>query len=326
MDASSVFHRGELAVQARFDEVEIAARNGRAISDSIMRGAWRFVSEQVLVVLGTVDDAGAPRTSMLVGEPGFAEVVEPRRLTIELARLAAPPAPEVIAGLSRDPRVGLLFIEFATRRRLRVNGRARVEGGALVVDVDEAFPNCPKYIQSRTPSAVLRSSPNDAAVRTSSHLEAHQLERVRAADTFFIASSAPGGNVDVSHRGGPPGFVDVSPGRLAIPDYAGNHMYNTLGNLELDARASLLFVDFGGARGAHDAPRTELELEGTVSIEARAGTPFDSTGGTGRWWTFTIARVHERQSRGELTWSAPSPSPHLPLVLPTVAPPSMPGA
>jgi hypothetical protein len=324
MDASSVFHAGELAVQARFDEVEIAARNGRAISNSIMRGAWRFVNEQVLVVLGTVDDAGAPRTSLLVGEPGFAAVVEPRRLTIELARLAAPPEPQLLARSSRDARVGLLFIEFATRRRLRVNGRAHLHDGTLVVDVEEAYPNCPKYIQARTPGTAVRSDPSNAAVRTFRHLELDHIERVRAADTFFVTSAAPGGNLDVSHRGGPPGFVRASPHELVIPDYAGNHMYNTLGNLELDQRASILFVDFGGVRGAHAAPRTELELEGTVVLESGATPPFDATGGTGRWWTFQIAGILERPSRGELAFGPPSPSPHLPLVLPTEAPPPMP--
>src|SRR5262249_24476065 len=54
-----------------------------------------------------------------------------------------------------------------------------------------------------------------------------------------------GDGVDVSHRGGRPGFVRLgSDGLLTIPDYLGNFLFNTLGNVERDRRAGLLFVDF----------------------------------------------------------------------------------
>jgi ferredoxin-NADP reductase/MOSC domain-containing protein YiiM len=73
---------------------------------------------------------------------------------------------------------------------------------------------------------------------------------IAGADTFFIASQASGtgastDGIDVSHRGGPRGFVIVAHESLLLfPDYAGNGMFNTLGNLQLDPRSGLLFIDF----------------------------------------------------------------------------------
>ena len=69
------------------------------------------------------------------------------------------------------------------------------------------------------------------------------------ADTFFVASYADNENgarrVDVSHRGGRPGFVHVAEdGVLTIPDYAGNLFFNTLGNLLLNPRGGLVFAGF----------------------------------------------------------------------------------
>src|SRR5258708_29495977 len=93
------------------------------------------------------------------------------------------------------------------------------------------------------------------------------------ADTFFIASRSPqldpmesSQGLDVSHRGGLPGFVRVvSQNEVCFPDFSGNLLFNTLGNLEADARAGLLFIDFrsggllhiiGRARICWDVPET----------------------------------------------------------------------
>jgi ferredoxin-NADP reductase len=89
-------------------------------------------------------------------------------------------------------------------------------------------------------------------VREETDRFAGDLQRaVEGADTFFIATGhrgegeAPAFGMDASHRGGAAGFVRVAGERsLLIPDYAGNNHFNTLGNLELDSRAGLLFVDF----------------------------------------------------------------------------------
>ena len=81
---------------------------------------------------------------------------------------------------------------------------------------------------------------------------------LEAADTFFIASTGGEYGVDVSHRGGPPGFVGVEGATLTVPDYQGNRYFNTLGNLMLDPRAALLVVGFDSG--------DVLELRGRAEI------------------------------------------------------------
>ena len=67
---------------------------------------------------------------------------------------------------------------------------------------------------------------------------------IRRTDTFFLATLHPAEGADASHRGGMPGFVRVEGNRLTWPDYAGNLMYNTLGNIAVHPRAGLLVPDF----------------------------------------------------------------------------------
>ena len=62
---------------------------------------------------------------------------------------------------------------------------------------------------------------------------------------FFLATCDAHGQPDVSHKGGRPGFVRVLDQRtLAFPSYDGNGMFRSLGNLSVQPRVALLFVDF----------------------------------------------------------------------------------
>jgi uncharacterized protein len=99
-----------------------------------------------------------------------------------------------------------------------------------------------------------------------SHLGDSEVDFIAEADTFFIASRSaqldrdePSQGLDVSHRGGLPGFVQVvSPTELCFPDFSGNLLFNTLGNLEVDARAGLLFIDFQTGRMLHIIGRARI--------------------------------------------------------------------
>ena len=62
---------------------------------------------------------------------------------------------------------------------------------------------------------------------------------------FFLATADEHGQPDVSYKGGAPGFVQVLDERtLAFPSYDGNGMFRSLGNIRLNPRVSLLFIDF----------------------------------------------------------------------------------
>ncbi len=235
------FHEGERAVQDRAGVAGMAAKVGRSIHPSVPPWAGDFLSEQPFVVLASRDREGRAWASVLHGVPGF--VRSPDERTLEIDALPSPGDP-LATNLVAGAPVGVLIIDPSTRRRLRVNGVASGVGPPLRVTVAECFANCPKYIQQRA----LAPAPAEGAAgetRRTAALSPAQRTRIARADTFFVASQHARAGLDASHRGGNPGFVEVVDERhLAWPDYSGNTMFQTLGNLTSDPRAGLLFVDF----------------------------------------------------------------------------------
>jgi predicted pyridoxine 5'-phosphate oxidase superfamily flavin-nucleotide-binding protein len=251
------YHPGELAVQERAGVRERAARTGGAVRREIPEAARAFLAERRSVVLAVADALGRPWASVLAGPAGFARVAGPHTLRLE----AMPPAGDPLADAADGAVVGLLAIDLATRRRMRVNGRLGRAAGALLIDADQVYANCPKYIQPRD-AELMPPLGADSAHRSNRLTEA-QREWIRRADTFFVATLNPGEGADASHRGGAPGFVTVSGDRLVWPDYAGNMMFNTLGNITAHPRAGVLFPDF--------ATGGMLLLTGRAAIDWDAG-------------------------------------------------------
>jgi uncharacterized protein len=77
---------------------------------------------------------------------------------------------------------------------------------------------------------------------------------------FFLATADAEGRPDCSFKGGPPGFVRVTgDSELAFPDYDGNGMFKSLGNLLVNANVGLLFIDL------HERPR-RLRVNGSAAV------------------------------------------------------------
>ncbi len=308
MRIDNPFHEGEIQAQERAGEFDEGARNGRVLADSIMKGALKFVAQQSMVVLGSVDDEQGVWASVLFGPPGFVTAPDERRVEFDLSRTGINEHDPFWKNIQHNPRIGALFLELATRRRLRINGTvARPTFDRLTLDVAECFPNCPKYIQRRH---VQIDSANDTEAAPHQLLEgeslgADQSPLIAASDTFFVASAHPQRGVDVSHRGGPPGFVQVVDERtLRIPDYVGNSMFNTLGNFTVNPRAGLVFLDF-------ERNRT-LQLTGRAEILWDQQDAAGRTGGTQRFWTLRIDRWRESETHARLRWEFLDYSPHNP--------------
>jgi predicted pyridoxine 5'-phosphate oxidase superfamily flavin-nucleotide-binding protein len=268
MSAVWDYHDGERAVQARAGVQVQAERNGRGIRRSIPDVAAEFLAERRFVVAGSIGDDGRVWCSLLVGGPGFLVAADEHTLVVE----AMPASTDPLASVEVGDQIGLLAIEPATRRRMRVNGAVQeVRADALVVAADEVISNCPRHITRRPVDAVVTANAGSPhrPVQVADHLSTEQVWNVATADTFFLATTAPDGRgVDASHRGGEPGFVTVVDDRhLAWPDFNGNAMFMTLGNLELDPRAGLVVVDW--ETGA------TLQLSGTARVEWRS--PDDRT-------------------------------------------------
>lgn len=272
---SGPFHPGELAVQRQAGVAAMASRIGNGIHDTIPPAAADFLADRTWVVLATTDAHGRPWASVVSGPAGFATVLEGIGGESGV-RLSTRPVQDdpLVANLGVARHVGLLAIDLRTRRRMRVNGRlVAASGEAIVLVADQVYSNCPKYIQRRVtddPRAANGEAPT--AVRAAA-LTPEQREWIRMADTFFVGTTNPGEGADASHRGGAPGFVEVAGERIRWPDYPGNMMFNTLGNIEASGMAGLLFPDFatghallvtGKARidwSARSAPAIERAVE-----------------------------------------------------------------
>lgn len=83
---------------------------------------------------------------------------------------------------------------------------------------------------------------------------------------FFFLATAAGGNTDCSFKGGAPGFVRVTgPRQLIFPDYDGNRMYKSLGNILENPKVGLLFMKFGAEEG-QGALYLRLRINGSASL------------------------------------------------------------
>lgn len=266
--ASSPFHQGEQAVQARLgvrDRVEGIGR--RVIRDHLPEQHRQFYAMLPFLLVGSVDAQGRPWASILAGPPGFVSSPDPRQLAIA----ARPPFGDPLnKTLVAGGKVGVLGLQPETRRRNRLSGRLEaVTADGFAIAVDQTFGNCPQYIQSRAVQFLPDRARPDRAPPVHAFDIPDPASRglIERADTFFIATAAPGEDgtrgADVSHRGGRPGFIGFEDERtLIFPDYSGNLHFNTIGNLALDPRAGLLFIDFEQGNLVYLTGRAEIVWEG----------------------------------------------------------------
>jgi uncharacterized protein len=245
----SPFHAGELAIQARFGAQERMDKQARRmVRDYLPEQHQQFFAQLSYLIVGTVDTVGNLWASILVGEPGFLSSPNQHTLRVTAQPLFGDPLSTTFA---EGMDIGLLGIELHTRRRNRLNGTiTAIHADSFDVHVGQSFGNCPQYIQARM-FELVESDSTIPTVHQFTTLGAEERAIIKAADTFFIAtayqaeSAGAARGVDVSHRGGKPGFVRIDDdGTLTVPDFSGNCHFNTFGNLELNPRAGLLFIDF----------------------------------------------------------------------------------
>jgi uncharacterized protein len=254
---ASSFHAGELSIQRQAGVETQARRIGQGIKATIPPAAQAFLQQQPMVLVGSIDTDGQVWASLLTGKAGFLMPLDERTLRVATTPVFGDP---LRANLHDQAEVGLLAIDLASRRRMRLNGQ--VEGlldGGFAIRARQVYTNCPKYIQARTLETLSTAVRGPGRIRRSDRLSAEQQAWVARSDTLFIASAHPEGGADVSHRGGNGGFVRVVDARtLLLPDYAGNMMFQTLGNLLANPQAGLLLIDFASGATLQIAGRTRL--------------------------------------------------------------------
>jgi uncharacterized protein len=152
-----LYHEGSRELQDRFDTRRLADRiDERLVRDTIDADDRAFIEARDMFFIATTDQQGRPQSSYKGGEPGFVRVLDER--TIAFPVYDGNGMFLTAGNLLVHPQVGLLFIDFEGRKRMRLNGVASVAGddpllasypeAQLVVRVTatEVFPNCPRYI------------------------------------------------------------------------------------------------------------------------------------------------------------------------------------
>ncbi len=294
----SPFHAGEQAVQKRLGVSDIEDWARKVVRPILPEEHRAFHTALPFLVAAARDRDGRPWATLLSGPEGFVTSPDPRSLVLQTKPGAGDPLEgSLVAGAD----IGILGIELSNRRRNRVNGRILDDrAGALVFAVDQSFGNCPQYIREREWTRVAEQPATPAT--KGRRLTPSQRAWIAAADTLFIASGhrgdsdSPTFGMDASHRGGDPGFVEVADEtRLVFPDYAGNNHFNTIGNLLLDPRAGLLFVDFESGSLLHLTGRASIDWDS----DAVARVP-----GARRLVAFDIEAIVERREAVPLRWDA----------------------
>jgi len=278
------YHAGELAVQNQAGVQAEAASLGNIIGATIKPAAKDFLQNQRFAIASTID-SNHVWASLLSGKPGFVQAIGDRTVNIQ----ATIP--------SESLQIGLLVIDFATRRRLRINGKAtRKSDVSTDIATQQVYFNCPKYIQRRYLVADDTQLPTPS-VQDFNSLTVKQQQWITQVDTFFIASMHPESGADASHRGGYPGFVQVvNENLLVFPDYVGNNMFNTLGNIALNPNSGLLFVDF--------------ECGNTLQLTGKASIIWEKE----RLVEFQIEGVRETINATNLRWKFAEYSPFNPVL------------
>lgn len=300
------YHKGELFVQQKANVVKQAARTSRIIQEEVDFYAQGFIQNQLFCFVSSMDKNGKVWISILTGkEIGFAKFKNSKELQIDLQNIHQFEDDILYKNLKENSSVGFLFIDLATRRRFRLNGNLFNTENQLNLQVDYAFPNCPKYIQQRALDKSINAIPEYTSIEKGENLLPNKLtDIIKNADTFYVGTADKNNALDASHRGGQPGFIEFfKDDVLKIPDYSGNNMFISLGNIHEKPEAGLLFID--------DASKSLLQLQGKATIDFNNSTLEDNkkTGGTGRFWYFKIEEYIYTENIMPYTWQLVEYSP-----------------
>jgi predicted pyridoxine 5'-phosphate oxidase superfamily flavin-nucleotide-binding protein len=307
------FHAGERALQAQAGSREqMAVAGPRVIRDYMPDQHREFFAQLPFVVVGSLDANLQPWASVLAAPAGFAHSPDAAHLRIDALPAAGDP---LAAQLAEGAPLGLLGIEPHTRRRNRMNGTVEsLDAAGFMLQVQQSFGNCPRYIQAREP-VFMPTRTGNASVQWLDALDLDAQRLIGSADTLFIATAYPdeaaagdeadarSHGVDVSHRGGRPGFVRVDEGGvLTVPDFNGNRFFNTLGNLLAHPRAGLLFIDYDNGELLHVAATAQIVLDGPELAEFE---------GAERLLRLHVEHALRRPAALPLRWGDAQLSPHL---------------
>ncbi len=270
------YHIGQRTVQREANSVPCADKLSTWVGPVV-----DFANGADIIVLAHAGTDDGNHPLRVVALSGPAPLVQARgeegaiTLGLPLAVLEHLPVNEMCGGIVINP---------ATARRSRIAGIARQHDEGVGISCDVAFTNCRKYMTPTSsegtathigPTGAITLLLSDAWVR----------DMIDAGETAFLVTSTPTGVGDVSHRGGPPGFLRFDPAKnvLTWTEYLGDGMFVSTGNLRQNANCALIILDFTSGDALRldgTAAYTNIRADRKARVDAllQASEPFPMQG------------------------------------------------
>ncbi|KAH8705026.1 putative oxidoreductase [Talaromyces proteolyticus] len=283
MEDTLPFNEGEMAMHQKLN---VPPRENPTTPFLTPYGAY-MLSTAPLLSMGALDTEGRPWSTVWGGEAGFAGLLGKNVVGMRaLVDRAYDPVVQALLGetadgtvIKADKMLSGVSIDLENRTRVKLHGRmvlgtltdaedneapSDVAGSRgkmqLVVKIDESLGNCPKYLNKKH---IIPAVPEPRLISDSPQLPPQAIELLSRADCMFISSSHNNIDMDTNYRGGPSGFVRVisntSDGAVLVyPEYSGNRLYQSLGNMVINHRAGIVFPDFETGNALYITATTEI--------------------------------------------------------------------
>lgn len=295
------WHDGERAVQRR---IGVDDRDDNPTSPFLAAMFASRIPRYPLMAVGTLDDQDRPWVTLWgTGSPPLSQAIAQNVIAIrsEVDASFDPVVQAIWKGqddgeIVRHEGAGKLFsalgVNLEQRSRLKLAGKiiagalnaddeaesatkddgtTRAKSGniQLAANIEQCLPNCPKYLNKRL---ITSSTPKPSLLSDSNHLSQPALDLIKNADTMFIASVHEHEDMDANIRGGPQGFIRVAQPQsldeastIVWPEYSGNNLYQTLGNLEATPKAGLVIPNFETGDVLYVTGTTQVLVGGEAS-------------------------------------------------------------
>jgi ferredoxin-NADP reductase/predicted pyridoxine 5'-phosphate oxidase superfamily flavin-nucleotide-binding protein len=259
-----------------------------------------------LLAIGTLDSDSRPWTALWGGEPGFSEplgggfvgtrtLVDGKFDPVVQALVGGKEKGETLQPEGGEGKMlSGLAIDLVKRKRVKIAGKlaagtlrdvdVEIEGNSsaepppdipktqsqiqLVTKIEQSLGNCPKYLNQYELKPAL-VTPEVLSEGPALSKEGRAL--IDRADMFFLSTSIAT-DMDTNHRGGPPGFIrTISPTCIIYPEYSGNRLYQSLGNLQLNPRIGITVPDYETGDVLYTTGEAEM-LIGRAAAQLLPGT------------------------------------------------------
>ncbi|RAK97756.1 putative oxidoreductase, FAD-binding [Aspergillus ibericus CBS 121593] len=277
------FHHGEKKMH---NLLRVPSQDNPTVP-SLGFGAAYLLRTAPLLAIGSLDQEGRPWSTVWGGEAGFANPITQSTIEVNTPVDTSydPVVRILLHDFANDPTATSgnqkiwsgLIVDLETRRRAKLHGKG-ISGSLdpadqeeipglghtgtahLTVHIDASLGNCPKYLNKKR---IIPTLPAPKLISNSPQLSSEGVSLLDRADCLFVSSSHGSIDMDTNIRGGPPGFVrlvsnEPSGAVFAYPEYSGNRLYQTLGNLQANPLAGYVFPDFDNGAALYITGQTQI--------------------------------------------------------------------